>query len=103
MYVIYGVYKTKSKNMTSAVIVNIDRKIKKQAMRMAKSRGIPLSAVIKLSVRAFVEGRFDVEMTETLNERTRRSFEKAEKDHVKGRNISPVFTTVAQSKKWLDN
>ncbi|MDE1966492.1 MAG: hypothetical protein KGI45_00240 [Patescibacteria group bacterium] len=91
--------------MTSTVIINVDSKIKEQAMKRAKSEGIPLSAVLKLSLRAYAEKRFNVDVSEEehFNDRTRRQIERAINDFKKGKNISPAFTSVAQMKKWLDN
>ena len=89
--------------MTSQVIVNVDTKLKNRAMKRAKSEGIPLSAILKSSLRAFVEGRIEFGLTESLNTKTLRRIEKAEDDYRKGKNISPAFKTVAEMKKYLDN
>lgn len=87
----------------SQVIFNIDTKLKNQAMKKAKLQGVPFSSVLKMVVRAFVQGELNVGLTEELNWKARRQFDRAEKDLKKGKNISPGFTTVAQARAYLDN
>jgi antitoxin component of RelBE/YafQ-DinJ toxin-antitoxin module len=87
--------------MTSQVIVNIDAKLKNRAMKRAKNDGTTLSAVVKSSVAAYALGEIDFGLKETLNAKTLRQIEKAEKDFENGKNISPAFTSVAQMRKYL--
>lgn len=60
--------------MTTQVIFTIDKKLKYEAMRKARSFGLPFSSVLNLATRAFVDGKINVEMvdTEHFNDRTRR-------------------------------
>lgn len=89
--------------MTSQVIVNVDSQLKRRAMKKAQGQGIPFSAVLKLAIKAFVEGHLNVGLVGDFNEKTRNEISKAEKDIAKGRNISPKFATVAQALAYLDN
>jgi antitoxin component of RelBE/YafQ-DinJ toxin-antitoxin module len=89
--------------MTSQVIFNIDTKLKNLAVKRAKKEGIPLSAVLKTSLRAFVEGKVEFGLVEKFNEKTRREIEEALDDIKKGKNLSPSFSTIAEMKKYLDN
>lgn len=103
MFVSKGVNKRKSKNMTSQVIVNVDRKIKDLAMNRAKTQGIPLSTVIRSAVSSYADGRTEFGIVEKFNEKTRHEIEEALDDLKKGKNLSPTFKTVAEMKKWLDD
>ena len=88
---------------TSQVIVNVDSKLKSQAMKKAKAQGLPFSSVLNFAIRAFVDGDIEVGLVDGLNTKTRREIAKAEKDFSKDKNLSPRFSTVADARKWLDN
>jgi antitoxin component of RelBE/YafQ-DinJ toxin-antitoxin module len=89
--------------MTSQVIVNIDTKLKNRAMKRAKNHGTTLSAVLKSSVAAYALGEIDFGLKEKFNAKTRREVEEALSDISKGKNLSPVFSSVAEMRKYLDN
>lgn len=88
---------------TSQVIVNVDTKLKNLAMKKAKSLGMPLSVVLNILIKAFVDGEISIGLREELNEKTRRHMEKARRDFKAGKNISPVFESVAQMRKWVED
>jgi antitoxin component of RelBE/YafQ-DinJ toxin-antitoxin module len=89
--------------MISQVIVNVDSVLKEKAMKKAKKAGIPFSSVIKMAIKAFVEDRFNVGLIGNLNAKTSRELRQALKDIKKGKNLSPVFNTVDEARKFLDN
>ena len=74
--------------MTTQVIVNVDKNLKIQAMKKAKREGIPFSAVLKLAIKAFVDGRLSVGLVgdERFNAATRRDMIEAQRDIAKGKN-----------------
>ncbi|MFA6601524.1 MAG: hypothetical protein WCT02_01505 [Candidatus Paceibacterota bacterium] len=89
--------------MISQVIVNVDSQLKKQAMKKAQGQGIPFSAVLKLAIKAFVEGHLNVGLVGDMDAKLHAKFLKAENDFTAGKNISPKFSTVAQGRAYLDN
>lgn len=89
--------------MISQVIVNVNTVLKNKAMKKAKAQGIPFSSVLKFAIRKYAEGAFEVGLVENFNTRTRKEIDKALQDISKGKNLSPVFSTVAQARTWLDN
>lgn len=88
---------------TSQVVFNIDSKLKAQAMKKAKVYGLPFSSVLKFVINAFVNDQINVGIVEDFNEKTRKEIRAALKDISKGKNLSPRFSTVAESRAWLDN
>lgn len=50
--------------MTTRVIFNIDKKLKEAAMRKARKEGLPLSSVLTLATRAYVEDRLGIDAVE---------------------------------------
>jgi len=72
-------------------------------MKKAQKEGIPFSAVLKLAIKAFVEGQIGVGLVQDFNLKTSREIAKAERDFAKGKNISPALKTVAQARAYLDN
>jgi len=79
--------------MTTQLIINVDSKLKNKAMRKAKSQGIPVSAVLRFAMQAFVEGNLNIGIAEEFNARTSRRIARALKDISEGKNISPAFSS----------
>ncbi len=81
--------------MASQVIFRIDQKLKTQAMRKAKSEGMPFASILKLATQAYVDGTLDVELVAQpkLNKKTRALLAQAHKDLKTGKNSSPIFST----------
>ena len=89
--------------MTSQVIVNVESRLKSQAMKKARDQGMPFSSVLNLAIRAFVEGRLNVGLVGNLNHSTSNEVSKAIKDIAKGKNMSPRLSSIAQVRAYLDN
>jgi len=89
--------------MTSQVVLNMDSALKEKAMKKAKMVGLPFSSVINMAVRAFVEDRYDVQFVQKFNAKTDREIRQALKDIKEGKNLSPVFHTVDEMKKWVED
>lgn len=49
-------------HMTSRIIFNADSKLKKAALAKARSQGIPLSAVLTIATRAFVNNNLAIDI-----------------------------------------
>ena len=89
--------------MISQVIINVDSRLKAEAMKKAKKQGLPFSAVIKLAIQAFVDNRFNVGLIgdEQFNLVTRNEIESALKDISKNKNLSPKFKNVDEAIAYL--
>ena len=89
--------------MTTQVIFTIDRKLKKEAMRKARSFGLPFSSVLNLATRAFVDGHINVEMVEAkpFNLKTRRKLTRILKDIEQGKNLVGPFNSAEEMMKSL--
>lgn len=81
----------------------MDSALKEKAMKKAKMVGLPFSSVINMAVRAFVEDRYDVQFVQKFNAKTDREIRQALKDIKEGKNLSPVFHTVDEMKKWVED
>lgn len=89
--------------------IRVDQKLKRQAQRVAKQAGVPLSVMVKASLRKLVsepvteycqlceEGKPHVP-----SKRLIRSLKQAEKDREDGW-VSPTFDNVEDSLKWLND
>jgi len=88
--------------MISQVIFNVDSALKEKAMKKAKREGIPFAAVLKMAVKAFVEDKFNIGYIGDFNLKTSRELRKIYKDIRAGKNLSPVFSTVAEMRKYLE-
>lgn len=90
--------------MTTQVVFNIDPKIKAKAMKRAKREGVPFASVLKMATKAYVEGRFsiDIQPTERLNTKTVKELRAIHRDVVRGKNLSPAFENMEDAIKWLE-
>lgn len=89
--------------MTSQVVFRIDKKLKDKAIKKAQNEGLPLTAVLKLATKAYVEGGLDVQLVTQpkLNAKTRRELQRISKDIRQGRNLSPPFDNAKDSIAYL--
>lgn len=88
---------------TTVLNVKIDKALKQQAQEVAKAIGLPMSTVVATNLREFVRNRSitisDVPRLkpEVEDEILRRS------DDVKNdKNISPVFNSLEDARRWLE-
>jgi antitoxin component of RelBE/YafQ-DinJ toxin-antitoxin module len=89
--------------MTTQVIFTIDKKLKYEAMRKARSFGLPFSSVLNLATRAFVDGKINVGVVETptFNEKTAREIRSALSDIAQNKNVSPRFFSAKEASNYL--
>ncbi len=89
--------------MTTQVIFNIDKKLKDQAMKKAKSEGLPFGVVLKLATKAFVEGTLGIGLisNEPFSASTGKMVGKVLKDIKQGKNLSSRFTTAKEAITYL--
>ena len=53
--------------MTTQIVFNIDPKIKAKAMKRAKEKGIPLASILRLTIKAYAEGRLDLDVVDGVH------------------------------------
>ena len=89
--------------MITQVIFTIDRKLKNEAMKKARSFGLPFSSVLNLATRAFVDGRMNIGVMDNppLNEKTRKELIKISSDIKKGKNLFGSFDSAEAMMKSL--
>lgn len=53
--------------MITQVVFNIDSKIKAKAMKRAKEKGIPLASILRLTIKAYAEGRLELDVLDGVH------------------------------------
>ena len=91
--------------MTTQVIFTIDKRLKNEAMRKARSFGLPFSSVLNLATRAFVDGKINIEMVDAqpFNAKTRKTLTRILKDIDQGKNLSPMFGSADEAISYLES
>ncbi|MEK7117056.1 MAG: hypothetical protein AAB837_02740 [Patescibacteria group bacterium] len=86
------------------IIFKVDKKIKEKAQKQAKKGGFSLSDYYRHATVSLAAGECTVEIVEKpkLNARTIRELLKISEDIKKGKNLSPVFHTVEEMRKYLE-
>lgn len=89
--------------MTTQVIFKIEKSLKEQAVKRAKSEGIALTSMLKMATKAFVAGEFNVGLiqSESFNSKTAKEIKKTIEDIDKGKNLSPSFKSAKEAIKYL--
>jgi len=91
--------------MTTQVIFTIDKKLKGEAMRKARSFGLPFSSVLNLATRAFVDGKINIGVIDNspFNNNTTREIRSALSDIKKGKNLFGPFDSGEKMDKFLNS
>ncbi len=88
--------------MKTMINIKTDKNLKESAQEVAREIGLPLSTVVNAYLRNFVEKR---EIHFTAPFKMKPALEKqikiAQNDFKKKRNISPVFSNVADAIRYL--
>ena len=89
--------------MTTQVIFTIDKGLKKEAMRKARSFGLPFSSVLNLATRAFVDGKINIGVVDTgsFNDKTAREIHSTLSDIAKNKNLSSRFSSAKDAINYL--
>jgi hypothetical protein len=87
--------------MTTQVIFKIEKSLKEQAIKKARSEGIALTSMLKMATKAFVSGELKVGLikSEKFNSKTEREIKAAIKDFNNNKNIS---TRLHSAKEVMD-
>lgn len=87
---------------TTVINIKTDKNLKKDAQRLAKNFGLPLSTVVNTYLREFVrEKRIVFSEPPTLNAKTRKILDQAIRDIKTGRNLVGPFESAEEMNKCL--
>lgn len=90
--------------MKTVLNVKTDPEIKEGAQKIAKEMGIPLSVVVNAYLREFIrERKFTASLDPVLKKSVWVEMERAMRDFNQKKNISPTFSDVNDSLKWLQS
>ena len=90
--------------MTTQVIFTIEKNLKNEAMRKARSFGLSFSSVLNLATRAFVEGKINIGVVDNpqpFNDKTAREIRSALSDISKNKNLSSRFSSAKEAINYL--
>ena len=86
------------------ISIKTDTKVKKEAQKIAKELGIPLSTVVNAYLKEFVRERsVRLSLDPQLRPEVEKALREADEDFKKGKNISPVFASSKEISEYLDN
>ena len=89
---------------TTVINIKTDKVLKKDAQKMAKNFGLPLSAIVNAYLREFVrEKRIVFSEPPTPNAKTRKILDQALKDIKEGKNLVGPFESAEDMDKFLDS
>ena len=89
---------------TTVINIKTDKNLKKDAQKLAKSFGLPLSTVVNTYLREFVrEKRIVFSEPPIPNAKTRRILDQALKDIKADKNLVGPFKSTGEMDKFLDS
>ena len=89
---------------TTVINIKTDKNLKKDAQRLAKNFGLPLSTVVNTYLREFVrEKRIVFSEPPTPNIKTRKILDRAIADIKAGKNLVGPFESAGEMDKLLDS
>ena len=90
--------------MKTVLNVKTDKDVKEKAQALAKHLGIPLSTVVNIQLKSFIEsGELRITREPELRSEVKAELKKAMKDAKAGIGLSPAFDTAADMAKWLNS
>lgn len=88
--------------MKTTTSIKIDTKVKQEATELANELGVSFSAVVNSMLKSFIrERRLVLSVEPELNEKTKKEYDAILRDIKSGKNLSPVYTNVADLMKAL--
>lgn len=88
--------------MKTVLNVKTDKDVKEKAQALAKHLGIPLSTVVNIQLKSFIEtGELHISREPELRPEVHIELNKAIKEVRAGKNMSPRFDNVADAVAWL--
>ena len=89
--------------MKTVLNVKTDKDVKEKAQALAKHLGIPLSTVVNIQLKSFIEtGELHISREPELRPEVKAELKKAIKAAKAGTGLSPAFDSVSEMTKWLD-
>lgn len=91
--------------MNNKTVINIkaDKDVKEKAKKIAKELGVPLSTIINAYLKEFIRNReVRLSLEPQLRPEIEKILKKASEDFKKGKNISPVFSSMEEAIKYLN-
>ncbi len=89
--------------MKTVLNVKTDKDVKEKAQALAKHLGIPLSTVVNIQLKSFIEtGELHISREPELRPEVKAELQAAMNDAKAGNGLSPVFNSVSEMTKWLD-
>ena len=90
--------------MTTQLNFKIEKSLKKRAQKQAQIDGLPLTSILKLATRAYVDGNFKVALVQhTLNPKTKKILKKEIQEIREGTNLSTSFKNSKDAVAYLEN
>lgn len=82
--------------------VKTDPAVKKEAQRVARELGVPLSTVVNAYLKEFIrEKEMRLSLAPKMSSALERLIAGVEKDLTKGRNLSPIFASPKEMDAYL--
>ena len=90
--------------MKTVLSVKTDKDVKDRAQALAKHLGIPLSTVVNIQLKSFIEtGELRVTREPELRPEVKAELNKAIAEVKAGKNMSPFFANVSDMTQWLES
>ena len=89
--------------MTKTLLsVKTDPAVKKEAQRLARELGVPLSTVVNAYLKEFIRGKeVRLSLAPKMSPALERLITGVEKDIARGRNLSPTFSSPKEMDEYL--
>lgn len=89
--------------MKTVLNVKTDKDVKERAQALAKHLGIPLSTVVNIQLKSFIEtGELHISREPELRPEVKAELKAAIAEVKAGIGLSPVFANVPDMVKWLE-
>jgi addiction module RelB/DinJ family antitoxin len=88
--------------MYTTLLIKLDKKLKAEAQKMAKSMGLPLSTVVNGYLNKFITDRSITFEVPVLKPKVWKALQDSHRDYKVGKNTSPQFTNAKDAIAWLD-
>ncbi|MEK7560610.1 MAG: hypothetical protein AAB539_01490 [Patescibacteria group bacterium] len=83
--------------------IKTDPEVKKEAQKVARELGVPLSIVVNAYLKEFIrEKEMCLRAAPCMSPRLEKLLVRVEEDIQKKKNLSPAFTSVTEMREYLD-
>ena len=92
-------------HMTKTVLnIKTDKDVKDEARRVAGELGVPLSTVVNAYLKQFIrEKEVNLSLSPTMTPQLEKLLASVHKDIIKGKNLSPAFSSSKEMDDYLDD